>query len=181
MYDIVKNGEDKRRLEDDWRKEIKSLKEENKTLRKVVKAMLQPVVRNEMGPDDISEHMELISIDDGFTSINDRFDKIYYGSKIQFEDPADDVNKVEKLKNEKVGILISPYEAKPASIIINSIKTPTKIATYKPFKRDPLKNPNYLEHEEMRKQERIKEKNKKILVIFPSLSNFSHCEHYLKY
>ena len=97
-------------------------------MRKVVKAMLQPVVRNEIGSDNISEHMELVSIDDGFTSIDDRFDKIYYGSKIQFEDPTDDV-KVDKLKNDKIGVLTSPYEPKPARIIINSIKTPPKIAT----------------------------------------------------
>ncbi len=160
----MKNGEDKRRREDDWKKEINNLKEENKTLRKVVKAMLQPIVRYETGSDDMYEQMELVSIDDGFSSIDERFDRIYYGSKIQFENPGDDV-KVEKLKNEnKVGMLRSPYEPKPAQIIINSIKAPTKIVTYKPFKRDPLKNPNYLEQEEMRKKARIKVKNQKILV-----------------
>ena len=158
----MKNGEEKRQRIEEWKNELAALKEENKTLRKVVKTMLRPVVRNELERDETAEIIELISLDDGFSSIDERFNKIYNKSKIQFEDPNDDV-KIDQTAREKSGILTSPYEPLPLNVQIHALKPPPKVANYKPFKRDPIKNPNFLEKEEILRQERIKERNDKIL------------------
>lgn len=151
--------------ENEWKKEVHFLEAENKVLRKVVKAMLRPLHRSETVADETAEHLELVSLDDGFSSIDERFDKVYTQSQIRFEDLSDDINSIAKSRNPENasrGTLTSPYEEAPVQI--RSIKQSLKIATYKPFKRDPIKNPNFLEQKEIRKQLKIKEKNQKILV-----------------
>lgn len=159
--------------EEEWKSEVKFLEAENKILRKVVKVMLRPIHRNETVNDETAEHLELVSLEDDFSSIDERFDKVYSRSEIRFEDPSDDMNTttlVKGVNTTTTTTLTSPYDHPPVQI--RSINQSIKIASYKPFKRDPIKNPNFLEQKEIRKQLKIKEKNQKILVNFFLMCTF---------
>lgn len=133
----------------------------------MIKLLLQPVVRSEtLNSKEFVEMVEIINIEDNFSSIDDRFEKKYSSSCIQYEDSSDEVSsRSAPVATGSLALTTSPYNAVPMNMSSpNPLKKTSNVATHHPFKRDPKKNPNYAEKLQMEKEERRKEKNAKILV-----------------
>ena len=164
---------EKQRTIDEFKYEIQVLKDENRNLKKMLKALLTPIVRNDTGDDASTVFNEAVDIDElshilnttgddlDFESIDARFNKVYKETQLTELQPNVDI----PLPQSNAQLLASPYDEAVDEVKLSALLSTKKIIpTYKPFKRDVEAFPNYLEKEMLRKKT-WKEKREKNLMV----------------